>query len=150
MTHQVHVVSDVTARPSEETVRLAGLAALTFEDAPQGSLSVVLADSDSVRKLNLQFRQTDSPTDVLSFPDGSPEPDSDGVYFGDIVIAIPIAEAQAKEAGHPLESELALLTVHGVLHLLGHDHGTQAEKVTMWTRQAAILRQLAIKVRIPE
>lgn len=148
MTHTAHVVAEQATRAAIDSVRTAALATLEFEDAPQGALSVVLADSESLRKLNLQFRQIDSATDVLAFPDGTIDADS-GVYFGDVVIAVPVAEEQAKDAGHALESELALLTVHGVLHLLGHDHATEAEKEGMWSRQTAILKQLAIKVRLP-
>lgn len=149
MNHVVHVVAKGAASDKDDAVRSAALAALTFEDAPTGSLSVVLADSESLHKLNLQFRHTDSPTDVLAFPDGSSEPDDGGIYFGDVVIAMPMAETQAKEAGHTLHAELALLAVHGVLHLLGYDHATDIGREDMWSRQSAILKRLAVKVRLP-
>lgn len=148
MIHTAHVVAEEANQAAIDSVRTAALAALKYEDAPQGVLSVVLADAESLRKLNLQFRQIDSATDVLAFPDGTIDSD-DGVYFGDVVIALSVASEQAKNAGHTLESELALLTVHGVLHLLGHDHATEAEKEGMWSHQAAILRQMAIKMKLP-
>jgi probable rRNA maturation factor len=147
--HTAQVVAEEATQAAIDSVRRAALATLEYEDAPQGALSIVLADSESLRKLNQQFRQVDSATDVLAFPDGSIDPDDGGVYFGDVVIALPVADEQAKNAGHALESELALLTVHGVLHLLGHDHATEAAKEGMWSYQAAILRQLEIKVRLP-
>lgn len=149
MIHSAQVVAEEATQAAIDTVRRAALAALKYEDSPQGALAVVLTDAETLRKLNLQFRKTDSVTDVLAFPDGSIDSDDEGVYFGDIVIALPVANEQAKDAGHALESELALLTVHGVLHLLGHDHATETEKEDMWSRQAAILQQLAIKVRMP-
>ncbi len=149
MNHIVHVVAEDAAPDSEDTVRAAGLATLAFEDAPQGSLTVVLADAESLRRLNQKFRQIDSVTDVLAFPDGSSDLEDGGQYFGDVVIALPVASQQAKQARHELDAELALLTVHGVLHLLGHDHGTDTEKENMWSRQATILRQLAVKVKLP-
>jgi probable rRNA maturation factor len=149
MTYYAEVVSDPASRGSEAAVRQAALAALAFEEAPEGSLSIVLATGAELRALNRQFRQEDTVTDVLAFPDGSQNPEGEGIYFGDVVIAVDVAQGQADHAGHPLESELVLLTVHGVLHLLGHDHGTQAEKDSMWSRQAAILRGLPIKVRLP-
>src|ERR687892_74662 len=65
-------------------------------------------------------------------------------YIGDILISIPRAQAQANAAGHPLESEVQLLVVHGVLHLLGHDHAEAEEKARMWKAQAEILERLGL------
>jgi probable rRNA maturation factor len=149
MNHRAEIASDEAYRTFEDGVRDAALATLAYEDAPDGGLTVVLADSASLRKLNRQFRQVDAETDVLSFVDGSADPETGETYFGDVVIAVPVAEAQAAASGHAVDSELALLAVHGVLHLLGHDHGSADEKERMWTRQAAILRQLSIKVKLP-
>ncbi len=149
MTHTVQVVAEAADPICVDSVRSAALATLAFEEAPPGSLSVVLADAESLHKLNFQFRHIDSATDVLAFPDGTADPEESGIYFGDVVIALPTADDQARTAGHTLEAELALLTVHGVLHLLGYDHGTDDEKDRMWSRQAGILKQLMIKVKLP-
>jgi probable rRNA maturation factor len=149
MTHTAYVIADEASESSETAVRTAAETTLVYEDAPPGSLSVVLADADSLRQLNERFRGIDSATDVLAFPDGTVEDQTQGIYFGDVVIAVSVAEEQAESAGHALDSELALLTVHGVLHLLGYDHDSQAEKQDMWARQAAILRQLSVKVKLP-
>ena len=70
----------------------------------------------------------DGPTDVLSFPASEMDPETGVHYIGDILISIPRAQAQADAAGHPLEAEVQLLVVHGVLHLLGHDHAQAEEK----------------------
>jgi probable rRNA maturation factor len=72
-------------------------------------------------------------------------------YIGDILISMPCAQAQADAAGHPLESEVQLLVVHGVLHLLGHDHAQVREKARMWKAQAKILEKLGLgQIRIRE
>ncbi len=96
-------------------------------------VSVRLTDSRTIRRLNRRFRGEDVATDVLSFntdfeglvrPDGAAE-------LGELVIAIPVAQRGAKERGVSLDDELALLTVHGVLHLLGYDHESEAEDAEM-------------------
>jgi len=75
----------------------------------------------AIRTLNRKFMKKDRPTDVLSFPLGEKGPDGK-YYLGDIVIAVPVAERQAREKGHSLDRELRLLAIHGYLHLLGFDH----------------------------
>jgi len=112
------------------------------------ALSVVITDDEAVRELNRQFRDVDAPTDVLAFGSGK-EGDfvtapGEPVYLGDVVISYPLAVAQAEEYGHSIERELALLAVHGVLHLLGYDHVDEAEKTEMWTRQNEILESLVL------
>jgi probable rRNA maturation factor len=99
-----------------------GLAAWLSAAAParaKGSVCVALVSDARVRALNRQFRHVDAATDVLSFPsaplDGS---------LGDIVIAAGVARRQAREAGHALTTELRVLALHGLLHLLGYDHET--------------------------
>jgi probable rRNA maturation factor len=108
-------------------------------------LTIVVTGDGSMRRLNRTYRGLDAPTDVLAF--GSEENDAEflppqaSCYLGDVVISFPTAEAQAQSAGHPVGVELQLLTVHGVLHLLGHDHADPEEKATMWAAQEDILGQ---------
>jgi len=98
-----------------------------------------------VRELNARYRGVDAVTDVLAFPArGGDErfvegPEAAG-YLGDVVISYPRAAAQAAAAGHSVADELRLLVVHGVLHVLGHDHVTSEEEAAMWARQEEILR----------
>ncbi|HXF70765.1 MAG TPA: rRNA maturation RNase YbeY [Thermoflexus sp.] len=107
----------------------------------KAALSVALVDEETIRHLNRTYRGIDAPTDVLSFP--IPVELSPGVrYLGDVVIAFPYAARQALREGHPLEGELVLLTVHGVLHLLGYNHDTPQARRRMWGIQQEILRQL--------
>ena len=86
----------------------------------------------------------DGPTDVLSFPSDEIDPETGNRYLGDILISVQRAAAQAQIPGHPVESEVQLLIVHGVLHLMGHDHAEPEEKARMWKAQTEILTQLGL------
>jgi len=107
-------------------------------------LSIVLADDKRLHELNRDYLGVDAPTDVLSFPASETDPETGARYIGDIIISVPYAAKGAAKAGHPLESELQLLVVHGVLHLLGHDHAKPKEKARMWKAQAEILESLGL------
>lgn len=117
-------------------------------------VSVLLVDNAAIRELNRDYRNKDSATDVLSFPmeedmEDNGEPDVIGGpterMLGDIVISIEKAVEQADEYGHSIERELAFLTVHGLLHLLGHDHeGDAAGEKTMRAEEKRILAALEI------
>lgn len=114
-------------------------------------ISVTFVNNEQIHKLNLEHRNIDRETDVLSFPLGE-----NGVYdinldtgakmLGDIVISIEKAVAQAEEYGHPLQREIAFLTVHSLLHLLGYDHeGGGLEAVHMREKEESVLTQLGLK-----
>ena len=114
-------------------------------------ISVTFVNNEQIHKLNLEHRNIDRETDVLSFPLGE-----NGVYdinldtgakmLGDIVISIEKAVAQAEEYGHPLRREIAFLTVHSLLHLLGYDHeGGGLEAVRMREKEESVLTQLGLK-----
>lgn len=107
-------------------------------------VTLVVTDDAQVKELNRQFRKLDMVTDVLSFPSDEIDLDTGLPYLGDILISYPQAQLQALQAGHPVESELQLLTVHGMLHLLGFDHASEEEKKEMWTIQASILGNLGL------
>jgi probable rRNA maturation factor len=111
-------------------------------------LSIVIAGNKKIRQLNLEFREIDAATDVLSFRDGEVDPDTGKRYLGDIIISYPFARKQAQDESHSLDEELQLLVVHGMLHLLGYDHTTPAEKEKMWTAQSRILGRLGVKISI--
>jgi probable rRNA maturation factor len=89
---------------------------------PAAAMTICLVSDRRMRELNRRFREIDRPTDVLAFP-GDSGLDAEGRrYLGDVVIAVPTAERQARERGHAPARELKLLALHGFLHLLGHDH----------------------------
>ncbi len=142
MSYRVSVRTDASFVQNTTGLAAAARAALAHESAAAGDVSIVLTDEGRIREMNRSYAGTDAATDVLSFADGDSDPDSGRVYFGDVIICVPVAEVQAARAEHSLDDELALLTVHGVLHLLGHDHARPAEQRIMWTAQADILGQL--------
>ena len=121
----------------------AARAALTHQSA-DGDLTIVLTDDEQLHRLNRDFLGVDAPTDVLSFPASETDPDTGRRYLGDILLSIPRADAQARAAGHALADEARLLVVHGVLHLLGHDHAEPGEKAKMWKAQEEILEGLGL------
>ena len=112
-------------------------------------LTIVITGNAQLRSLNRAFRNVDAPTDVLSFATTDHlQPDT--LYLGDVIISYSKAKEQAKAGGHPVEAEVQLLVVHGVLHLLGHDHYTEAEKNVMWKAQTATLKKLGAAVTEPK
>jgi probable rRNA maturation factor len=142
MRHKIEVRTDPGWPEYEELLMRAAVTALEHESAENGAMTVVLTDAESMRELNRTFAGDDYPTDVLSFVDGTIDPESGLRYFGDVIIAVDIATDQADQAGHSLSSELKLLVAHGVLHLLGHDHAGAEEKKRMWSAQTEILDSL--------
>jgi probable rRNA maturation factor len=130
----------------QDVLERAAHAALGHEsESKDCELSIVLTDDARLQELNRDYLGIDAPTDVLSFPASETDPETGARYIGDILISIPRARAQAESAGHALESEVQLLVVHGILHLLGHDHAEAAEKARMWKAQAEILGSLGLE-----
>lgn len=137
-----------------EPLRQAALATLIHRDAPPVEVAVVIADDTALRELNRRYRNVDAPTDVLAFPNETRGPfvgiEGQPHYLGDVIISYSRAEEQAKEAGHPVEAELQLLVVHGVLHLLGYDDEVESERAKMWAAQEAILAALDVQLNLPD
>ncbi len=109
-------------------------------------LTIVIEDDAHVQRLNKKYRHIDKTTDVLSFESNDLNPETGLVYLGDIIISYPTAFNQSSVAGHPISSELQLLVVHGLLHLLGFDHAEATDKEKMWAVQKSILDQLGITI----
>lgn len=122
----------------------AAKAALLQQSAPEADLTLVLTGDSQIQALDREYLDKDVPTDVLSFPSCETDPETGRRYLGDIIISVPRAEAQSIAAGHSLDAELSLLVIHGVLHLLGHDHAGAKEKARMWAAQSEVLTQLGI------
>jgi probable rRNA maturation factor len=114
---------------------------------PLVELSIRLVDVDAMTALHEHFMNEPGPTDVLAFPmdelhdhrDDNDDDDLPPTLLGDVVLCPVVAERQAKAAGHGTEDELHLLCTHGVLHLLGYDHGDPAEECEMFGTQARLL-----------
>lgn len=113
-------------------------------DSATADMTIVLTDDRQLHELNVDYLGVDAPTDVLSFPAGEVDPETEALYLGDIAISIPRAAQQAQTGGHSVEAEAQLLVVHGTLHLLGYDHGTDEEKAVMWAEQAKVLERLGL------
>jgi probable rRNA maturation factor len=148
MTHQV-LLQGVSRRDAPALKR-GILHALAMSEAGPGSLTLRVTDEAELRRLNAQYAASDHATDVLSFADGNPNVEGNGVYFGDVVIALPIADAHARAAGHDVQSELLLLAIHGTLHLLGFDHDSERSRDAMWRRQDQILADVGCLIRSPQ
>jgi probable rRNA maturation factor len=139
----IHIETETPFR--QELLEHAARSALHYAaQPPDAGLSIILTNDARLHELNLNYLGVDAPTDVLSFPASEIDPETGAPYLGDILISVPRARAQAEAAGHPLESEVQLLVVHGVLHLLGHDHAEPDEKARMWKAQAEILEGLGL------
>lgn len=120
--------------------------------------SVVITDNESIKAVNSEFRDIDRETDVLSFPmhqyetpadydeltDDDFDPETEELLLGDIMISYEKAVAQAAEYGHSVKREIAFLTAHSVLHLLGYDHMEDEDRKIMEEKQESVLQTLGI------
>ena len=117
--------------------------------APPYEVSLVVTDSETVKQLNRDYRGVDEPTDVLAFymlpqrgVDDSFAVPPDGVTrLGEVIISYPQAAEQAREQGHSTERELALLIIHGILHLLSYDHEEPEEEAKMREREKELMEK---------
>ncbi len=145
---------------AERLIADAARAAFQLFDYPfEAFVDVTLTDDAAIREVNRETRQVDRATDVLSFPmlefvqgryDGCAEEDRDpetgGLFLGDVLISLERARAQAEEYGHSPERECAYLTVHSLLHLLGYDHMDEGpEKAAMRRREEEALAAMGLK-----
>jgi probable rRNA maturation factor len=124
-------------------------------------VNLLLTSDEEIHRINLEYRNIDRPTDVLSFPQveyDSPadfswaeahemdcfDPDSGELTLGDIIISLDKVKEQAKQYGHGVKREYAFLIAHSMLHLLGYDHMTEEDAIQMESRQSAVLDHLGI------
>jgi probable rRNA maturation factor len=150
MNHKVYVHTEPEFPDADTWLERAARAALDHVNAGPGELSLILVGEARMREYNQQFAKQDAPTDVLSFVDGTIDPESEMTYYGDVIICHPIADLQASQQGHALSEELTLLAIHGVLHLLGYDHDEPETHQRMWLVQDAILEKLGCEISSPE
>ncbi len=128
------------------------LESLKFENFDtQCEVSISIVDNSEIKNINKQFRHIDKETDVLSFPQLTFEEgevadvnENDEIILGDIIISIEKAISQAEEYGHGLRREIAFLTAHSMLHLMGYDHMEPEERDIMFEKQEKILGNLGI------
>ena len=108
--------------------------------APPGDVVILLTDDETVRDLNDRFRGKDRPTNVLSFP----APENARPHLGDIVLAHGVCAAEARAQGKPFADHLSHLVIHGILHLMGHDHEADDEAEAMEAKERTLLAALGI------
>lgn len=135
---------DIT--PYEELIIAALKRAASLENlANPWSVSVSFVEKAAIRKLNQSYRNCDSATDVLSFPQGDDQfcflPGMP-IILGDIVISLERAIEQAEEYGHGTQREVVFLAVHGFFHLLGYDHQNAKEQIVMREKEERVLKEL--------
>lgn len=147
----------------KEVIQQVAEQALDYEQCPyEAQIYVLLTDNEEIHQINLEHRQIDGPTDVLSFPLASysapadfsdleeREPDAfhpttGELMLGDIIISMDKVKEQAREYGHSVRRELAFLVAHSMLHLMGYDHVEEDERSLMEERQEEILQQCGIR-----
>ncbi len=129
------------------------------EGVTEGEVALTFVDDEAIHELNLEYRNIDRPTDVLSFAmneslddeplihygEGVPEAEGEPeTMLGDIIISIPRAIVQSEDYGHSVERELGFLFVHGFLHLLGYDHQDEESEAEMMGKQEQVLQQIGL------
>lgn len=144
---------DFVSTEAKTLVRKACRAALKYEKfGKPAQIDVTFVDDIKIREINREFRDIDKATDVLSFPLGENgiydvNPENGACMLGDVVISVDRARAQADLYGHGIEREIAFLTVHSVLHLLGYDHvGGESERRIMRKKEEEILESMGLSV----
>jgi probable rRNA maturation factor len=126
---------------------------LQAENAPPSvEISLVITGQERIRELNRQYRGKDQPTDVLSFSMSEQKEDEEPAAFigppdgllhlGEVIISYPQAVIQAQERNHSIKKEMAILTVHGVLHILGYDHEQPDKEPAMTAKEKSILDEI--------
>lgn len=149
-------ISNETGHELDESgiTAVAGFALAEMGVNPLAELSILIVDLDHMTELNRRWMGGAGPTDVLSFPmDDAMPPKPDAVeptmpILGDLVLSPDVAEAQAKDAGHSTADELDMLTVHGVLHILGYDHAEPDQAKEMFGLQNRLLEAWRSKRRV--
>jgi len=144
--HRITIVNTLSRRVTYKAIRTGLEVLLATANLPPVSVSVLITDNDEMQEMNNRFRGIDEPTDVLSFPsppEGLPYPGPKPL--GDIAISIDFAEAQARIRKVRIQDELAMLAIHGGLHLLGMDDETEPERSKMVER----MNEIAALAQIP-
>ncbi len=133
----------------EETVKEAIYKVAELYGLDNAEVSVTLTDNEHIHEINRDYRKVDRPTDVISFAlNEGEEPEIEGGapinVLGDLIISVEKAREQAGEYGHSVRREIAFLTVHGMLHLLGYDHIEEADRIEMRKEEDFVMEKLGI------
>ena len=167
MTISIEYETEIQIEPAvdyETVIKAVIEEAVEFEQCPyETEVNVILTDNDAIRDINREYREIDTPTDVLSFPmitydepadfemieaaeiEDYFNPETGELVLGDIIISVEKVMAQAEEFGHSTKRELAFLVAHSMMHLFGYDHMTPEEAAVMEDKQ----NQVLININIP-
>jgi probable rRNA maturation factor len=152
------VCADEQVAVEIDSARWADLAvAVLRAEGATGELTLTFVDGTEITSLNAEHMGVDGPTDVLSFPLDAADGGLDGrlldgappVLLGDVVICPAVAEIAAPDHGGTVDDEIALLVVHGILHVLGHDHAEPGETASMRERERTLLSELHFHGPVP-
>ncbi|WP_184244800.1 rRNA maturation RNase YbeY [Gracilibacillus halotolerans] len=142
---------DITKEQQELLLNVLQLASNMEEIPKDAEVSISFVSDEEIHRLNKEYRQIDQPTDVLSFAleEGEDNYSIEGNeiprMLGDIIVSVDKAKEQAETYNHSFNRELAFLTVHGFLHLLGYDHMSDEDEKKMFSRQEEILHEFGLK-----
>lgn len=143
MAVSIDVLGDLPAEVNKnKLIEAAQLASSVVDSSRSGQINIAIVSRQKSRQLNSVYAGNDYPTDVLSF-----DYDQENSELGDIAICLPIAKQQAKQAGTTISDELMLLSVHGVLHVLGLDHNSRVEQARFEHMQNDIVKKLGYSSR---
>ena len=137
----IEILNETTAELDLDSVHDLGVHVLAaMQVNPNVDVTIRMVDEQTMADLHVQWMDLPGPTDVMSFPmdEIAPGDDTEGI-LGDIVMCPAVASEQAQAAGHTMQDEIFLLTVHGLLHLMGYDHAEPAEKAEMFALQRRLL-----------
>ena len=127
--------------PSDEITALIEYSLSALNLNPECEVSLTFVDANEMSELHIKWMDEPGPTDVLSFPMDMPENPGDAVTLGDIVICPTVAVRQAMTAGHSSNHEFFILSVHGLLHILGYDHANPEDEKVMFTLQEQLVKE---------
>jgi probable rRNA maturation factor len=142
----IHVTREIKLPEEFNLVRIRNIAQSVFSSRDfTGDASLVFTSNHTIQKLNYEYRNINSPTDVLSFPTEEIDPLSGFRYLGDVIISTEQAHSQSLQADRLYIDELTMLIVHGCLHLTGLDHSSKEEKQIMKMHQENLLKKLGVE-----
>lgn len=164
MTYQIEyeALTDIGVSDYEDIIKRVVDGALDMEECPyECEVSITIVDNDEIQAINKEFRGIDNPTDVLSFPmveypapaefdfleeegDDCFNPETGELLLGDIILSAEKILEQAEKYGHSVVRELAFLTAHSMLHLMGYDHMEEDERAVMEEKQRLLMDRLGI------
>lgn len=136
----INIEKDYRNRVNQHQLQFSANAVLDYSNENNIEFTISIVGEEKIRELNRNYRSIDSETDVLSFSADEINPETGKTIIGDVIISFPMAEKQSKALDQQICDELNLLTIHGVLHLLGYDHQTKEGEKHMFALQANLMQ----------